>query len=57
MDDTRFILLNTSHPGNVGATARAMKVMGFGDLVHDEEPEPHAPLCTDTLCASRHGLK
>ncbi len=33
MDPTRFILLNTSHPGNVGATARAMKVMGFGDLV------------------------
>lgn len=33
MDNTRFILLNTSHPGNVGATARAMKVMGFHDLV------------------------
>ncbi|MBC7996219.1 MAG: RNA methyltransferase [Rhizobacter sp.] len=33
MDPTRFILLNTSHPGNVGATARAMKVMGFADLV------------------------
>jgi tRNA/rRNA methyltransferase len=33
MDDTRFILLNTSHPGNVGAAARAMKVMGFRDLV------------------------
>ena len=30
---TRFILLNTSHAGNVGATARAMKVMGFSDLV------------------------
>lgn len=30
---TRFILVNTSHPGNVGATARAMKVMGFDDLV------------------------
>lgn len=30
---TRFILINTSHAGNVGATARAMKVMGFGDLV------------------------
>lgn len=29
----RFILMNTSHPGNVGAAARAMKVMGFGDLV------------------------
>ncbi|MBX3618584.1 MAG: RNA methyltransferase [Rhizobacter sp.] len=33
MDDTRFILINTSHPGNVGAAARAMKVMGFADLV------------------------
>lgn len=30
---TRFILINTSHAGNVGATARAMKVMGFNDLV------------------------
>ncbi len=33
MDDTRFVLINTSHPGNVGAAARAMKVMGFSDLV------------------------
>jgi tRNA/rRNA methyltransferase len=33
MNDTRFVLLNTSHPGNVGAAARAMKVMGFSDLV------------------------
>lgn len=32
-DPTRFILVGTSHPGNVGATARAMKVMGFSDLV------------------------
>jgi tRNA/rRNA methyltransferase len=30
---TRFVLINTSHAGNVGATARAMKVMGFDDLV------------------------
>lgn len=30
---TRFILLETSHAGNVGATARAMRVMGFDDLV------------------------
>lgn len=30
---TRFVLLRTSHPGNVGAAARAMKVMGFSDLV------------------------
>ena len=32
-DPTRFVLLNTSHAGNVGAAARAMKVMGFSDLV------------------------
>ncbi len=31
--NTRFILINTSHAGNVGAAARAMKVMGFDDLV------------------------
>lgn len=32
-DGTRFVLVRTSHPGNVGAAARAMKVMGFSDLV------------------------
>jgi tRNA/rRNA methyltransferase len=32
-DPTRFVLIGTSHPGNVGAAARAMKVMGFSDLV------------------------
>ena len=30
---TRFVLIETSHAGNVGAVARAMKVMGFEDLV------------------------
>jgi tRNA/rRNA methyltransferase len=30
---TRFVLVNTSHAGNVGAAARAIKVMGFHDLV------------------------
>jgi tRNA/rRNA methyltransferase len=32
-DGPRFVLLNTSHAGNVGSAARAMKVMGFADLV------------------------
>jgi tRNA/rRNA methyltransferase len=32
-DGTLFVLVRTSHPGNVGAAARAMKVMGFSDLV------------------------
>ncbi len=30
---TRFVLVETSHAGNVGGAARAMKVMGFTDLV------------------------
>jgi tRNA/rRNA methyltransferase len=33
MVSTRFILINPSHAGNVGAAARALKVMGFDDLV------------------------
>ena len=30
---TRFVLVEPSHAGNVGAAARAIKVMGFHDLV------------------------
>ena len=33
MPRTRFVLIGSSHPGNVGAAARAIKVMGFSDLV------------------------
>ena len=29
----RFVLVETSRPGNIGATARAMKTMGFSKLV------------------------
>jgi tRNA/rRNA methyltransferase len=29
----RFILVETSRPGNIGGVARAMKTMGFGELV------------------------
>jgi len=32
-ESTRFVLVGTSHAGNVGAAARALKVMGFADLV------------------------
>jgi TrmH family RNA methyltransferase len=39
----RVVLINTTHPGNIGATARAMKVMGLGSL-HLVTPKiyPHA---------------
>ena len=30
---TRFVLIETSHAGNVGACARALRVMGFDDMV------------------------
>jgi tRNA/rRNA methyltransferase len=30
---TRFVLVEPSHPGNVGAAARALKTMGFSQLV------------------------
>jgi TrmH family RNA methyltransferase len=29
----RIVLVDTSHPGNIGASARAMKTMGLSDLV------------------------
>lgn len=31
-DSIRMVLVATSHPGNIGAAARAMKTMGFGRL-------------------------
>ncbi len=33
LDQIRVVLINTSHPGNIGAAARAMKTMGLQDLV------------------------
>ena len=42
-DPTRFVLINPSHAGNVGAVARAIKVMGFADLVLVQ------PRCADVL--------
>lgn len=32
-DNLRIVLVETSHPGNIGAVARAMKNMGVGQLV------------------------
>ncbi|WP_374564429.1 RNA methyltransferase [Ideonella sp.] len=62
-DATRFVLMNTSHPGNVGSAARAMKVMGFSDLVlvaprfddvlAREETLAMASGATDVLAAAR----
>ena len=32
LDRVRIVLVGTTHPGNIGAAARAMKTMGFGSL-------------------------
>ena len=63
MDRTRFVLIGVSHPGNVGSTARAMKVMGFTDLVlvaprfadvlTRDETVAMASGATDVLAAAR----
>ena len=62
-DPTRFVLVGTSHAGNVGATARAMKVMGFSSLVlvaprwadvlQREEAVAMASGATDVLARAR----
>lgn len=32
LDKIRIVLINTTHPGNIGSAARAMKTMGFKQL-------------------------
>jgi tRNA/rRNA methyltransferase len=60
---TRFILVEPSHPGNVGAAARALKTMGFARLVlvapriADVKNEPEAVAMAsgaDDVLASAH---
>ena len=33
LENVKIVLVNTTHPGNIGATARAMKTMGLEQLV------------------------
>ncbi|HYD95421.1 MAG TPA: RNA methyltransferase [Noviherbaspirillum sp.] len=59
----RFVLVGTSHPGNIGAAARALKTMGFSqlvlvnprfpDAVHHEEAIAFASGAQDILAAAR----
>ncbi len=58
---TRFVLVGTSHPGNLGATARAMKTMALTalDLVAlecapDEQAQAMAANADDVLNQARH---
>jgi tRNA/rRNA methyltransferase len=55
-DLTRFILIETSHPGNVGATARAMKVMGFTDLALVRPRYPNVLRLKETISRASGAL-
>jgi len=56
----RFVLCETTHPGNIGAAARAMKTMGFSELVlvnprhfPSAEADARASGALDVLSAAR----
>ena len=60
LDNIRIVLVATSHPGNIGAAARAMKTMGLSQLVlvdplryPDPQAEWRAAAATDVLDACR----
>ncbi|WP_027854740.1 RNA methyltransferase [Marinobacterium litorale] len=60
LDHIRIVLVNTTHPGNIGAVARAMKNMGLSDLVlvepkvfPDEAATARASGATDILDNAR----
>lgn len=60
LENIRIVLVNTSHQGNIGSAARAMKTMGLSDLVlvdPIEPPQSHASAlaagATDILAAAR----
>ncbi|MGM0906608.1 MAG: tRNA (cytosine(32)/uridine(32)-2'-O)-methyltransferase TrmJ [Pseudomonadota bacterium] len=45
LDNIRIVLVNTSHTGNIGSVARAMKTMGLSNLTlvdPVQEPDSHA---------------
>jgi tRNA/rRNA methyltransferase len=46
---TRFVLVEPSHPGNVGAAARALKTMGFSRLVLVAPRMPHVQTDPEAL--------
>lgn len=60
LDNVRIVLSHTSHPGNIGATARAMKTMGLSQLVlvnpksfPDSEADARASNARDILESAR----
>lgn len=55
-DQLRFVLVETSRPGNIGAAARAMKTMGFSRLVLIN-PRHRDPTADDEAIAFASGAQ
>ena len=60
LDNVRVVMVGTTHPGNIGAAARAMKTMGLSDLrlvtpkiYPSAEATSHASGAGDILAAAR----
>ena len=49
----RIVLVNTTHPGNIGGAARAMKNMGLAELYLVEPKEYPAPRAVWRAAAAR----
>jgi tRNA/rRNA methyltransferase len=54
-DRIRFVLVATSHPGNIGAAARAIRTMGFGRLAVVAPREPGFRSDGEALAFATHG--
>ncbi len=59
LSSIRIVLVNTTHPGNIGGVARAMKNMGLQDLClvaplrfPDQEADWRAAGAQDVLAAA-----
>ncbi len=53
--DVRFVLDKTTHPGNIGAAARAIKVMGFTEL-HLVAPSDFPDARATAMASSAHDV-
>ncbi len=54
-DRVRFVLVKPSHPGNIGAAARAIRTMGFGRLAVVAPREPAFKTHDEALAFATHG--
>ena len=52
----RFVLVSPSHPGNIGAAARAIKTMGFNRLYVVSPRHPEYRTDPDAIAFSTHAV-